>query len=322
MTIAKLNHIDAPFSKMSVVTVRLEQRIKRSYLPNGLSCVSPETSQPAGPRAARGGDDQVSTVTLPASAGQALEMVRAGMDYLAAADATQMPVAVQARCLQTFEQVDAVEIAARARVLGAFTASQGYCEDAAYSPRTWLVHQTRVTRGVAAGHMGWARRAARNEEVIARLAAGELSESFARVCCGWSDQLPEDLRAWGQETLLNAARDGADLRDLNALGQEMAEKARAGAPDEDELAFGDRSVRLETTLGGAGVVRGDLTPACAAALGSVLESLSAPAGPEDTRSQRQRYHDARAPRGALLYRPQSGHGLEEVSVGLMAYLDP
>jgi hypothetical protein len=30
----------------------------------------------------------------------------------------------------------------------------------------------------------------------------------------------------------------------------------------------------------------------------------------------------RAPRGALMYRPRSGHGLEEVSVGLMAYLDP
>ena len=29
-----------------------------------------------------------------------------------------------------------------------------------------------------------------------------------------------------------------------------------------------------------------------------------------------------APRGALSYRPLSGHGLEEVSVGLMAYLDP
>jgi hypothetical protein len=30
----------------------------------------------------------------------------------------------------------------------------------------------------------------------------------------------------------------------------------------------------------------------------------------------------RAPRGVLAYRPRSGHGLEEVSVGLMAYLDP
>jgi hypothetical protein len=32
--------------------------------------------------------------------------------------------------------------------------------------------------------------------------------------------------------------------------------------------------------------------------------------------------DLGAPRGALLYRPRSGRGLEEVSVGLMAYLDP
>jgi hypothetical protein len=30
----------------------------------------------------------------------------------------------------------------------------------------------------------------------------------------------------------------------------------------------------------------------------------------------------RAPRGALPYRPRSGHRTEEVSVGLMAYLDP
>jgi len=46
MMIAKLNHIDAPLPKMSMTTVRLEQIIKRSYLPNGLSCVSPG-NQPA-----------------------------------------------------------------------------------------------------------------------------------------------------------------------------------------------------------------------------------------------------------------------------------
>jgi hypothetical protein len=32
--------------------------------------------------------------------------------------------------------------------------------------------------------------------------------------------------------------------------------------------------------------------------------------------------DMGAARGALPYRPRSGRGLEEVSVGLMAYLDP
>jgi Domain of unknown function (DUF222) len=234
----------------------------------------------------------VAAAAAPASVGEALGMLEAAMGYLATTDATAMRAAVQARCLQTLERTDAVEVAARARVLAAFTASQGYCEDGAYSPRSWLIHQTRVNRGVAAGHAGWARRAARGEEVIVRLARKELSESFARACCGWSDQLPADERGWGQETLLNAARDGVDLRDLHALGKQMVEEAWAGTPDRDQLAFGDRAVRLETTTGGAEVIHGDLTPECAAALGSVLESLSAPAGAEDARSQRQRYHDA------------------------------
>jgi hypothetical protein len=81
-------------------------------------------------------------------------------------------------------------------------------------------------------------------------------------------------------------------------------------------------VRLETTFQGAGVMTGDLTPECAAVVAKVLDALAAPAGKDDDRTQEQRYHDARAPRGALLYRPCSGRGLEEVSVGLMAYLDP
>jgi hypothetical protein len=42
------------------------------------------------------------------------------------------------------------------------------------------------------------------------------------------------------------------------------------------------------------------------------------------RTQAARFlgYEISAPRGALAYRPRSGHRLEEVSVGLMAYLDP
>ena len=45
---------------------------------------------------------------------------------------------------------------------------------------------------------------------------------------------------------------------------------------------------------GAGVVSGDLTPECAAIVGTVLDALSAPAGAEDSRTHAQRYHDALA----------------------------
>ena len=57
-------------------------------------------------------------------------------------------------------------------------------------------------------------------------------------------------------------------------------------------AFDERSVKLETTFGGAGVMAGDLTPECASIVATVLDALSAPAGAEDARSQPQRCHDA------------------------------
>ena len=63
----------------------------------------------------------MSTVMSPDSVAEALEMVRAGLGYLAA-----------------------------------FTAGQGYAGDADYSPRAWLMHKTGITGGAAAAHTAWA----------------------------------------------------------------------------------------------------------------------------------------------------------------------
>jgi hypothetical protein len=72
----------------------------------------------------------------------------------------------------------------------------------------------------------------------------------------------------------------------------MYERSRAEEPDRDrEESFEDRALRLVTTLGGAGVLHGDLTPECTAAAQAVLDALSAPADAEDTRTQEQRCHD-------------------------------
>ena len=53
-------------------------------------------------------------------------------------------------------------------------------------------------------------------------------------------------------------------------------------------------MKLATTIGGAGVLHGDLTAECAAAVAAVLDALAAPAGKEDDRTKGQRYHDALA----------------------------
>ena len=75
----------------------------------------------------------------------------------------------------------------------------------------------------------------------------------------------------------------------------MYVRARGDLPDQDrEREFADREVKLATTIGGAGVLHGDLTAECAAAVAAVLDALAAPAGKEDDRSRGQRYHDALA----------------------------
>jgi hypothetical protein len=228
-----------------------------------------------------------------ASVGEAIEMARAALGYLAAVDAAQLAAETQAACLRGLEQTDAIATAARASFLSAFTAGKGYSADADYSARAWLMHRTGITRAAAASHTAWANRAGTHSAVVAALAAGDLSESYARAICQWTDRLPEKYRAESDELLVKAAAAGLDLADLSALFAEMYERARGDLPDEDPArGFGDRGVRLETTFQGAGVLNGDLTPECVAVVATVLDALSAPAGDDDDRTRDQRYHDA------------------------------
>ena len=227
-----------------------------------------------------------------ASASEAMDMVHAGLSYLARADATALAADTQARCLHMLERATAMGAAARTSMLAAFTAGQGYCADADYSPRAWLIHKTRITRGAAVAYTAWVRRAAAHPGVMAALAAGEMSESYARAICAWTGKLPQDCQAAADEILLAAARAGMDLRDLGGLVAEIYARSLPEDPDKDrDQAFEDRSLKLEATFDGAGVLAGDLTPECAAVVGAVLDALSAPAGAEDTRTYAQRCHD-------------------------------
>jgi hypothetical protein len=231
-------------------------------------------------------------MATPASAAEAVEMFLDGLGYIAAMDPTALAAEAQAQCLRALEHGDSISTAARARILAVFTAGQGYSADADYSPTSWLIHRTQVTKGAARGHLRWARRAVTHPQVVAALAEGTvLSESMARTVCGWTDKLPAGCRETADEILIAAARAGAHKQDLAALAAEIY--ARSLPEDDGDLEpdFEDRQLRVETTFAGAGVISGDLTPDCAAVVTAVLEALSAPMGAEDTRTREQRYHD-------------------------------
>ena len=230
----------------------------------------------------------------PSTVSEALGAVRAGLAFLNQVPAAGLPGVVQAECLRELAKAESAYTAAHARMLGAFAASGAHEDDGQQSGRAWLRWQTQVTKGAAAGAVGWMKRLAAHPAVRSALADGGISPSWARHICAWTDELPEDGRDDADQILLAAAAGGAVLPDLAALAEEM--RRRTAAPDPDgphgDAGFDERRVRLGLTFGGAGVLDGDLTPACAAALAAVLEALGKKAGPEDVRTAPQRRHDA------------------------------
>ena len=148
------------------------------------------------------------TAPAPASAGEAMAMVHAGLAFLATADATAMSAEERARCLREMEQADSVATAARTSMLGAFAAGQDYADDGDYSPCSWLMHRTHVTKGCAADHTSWMKRGAGHPLVLAALAAKAVSKSYAREICWWTDRLPAESRQAADEILLGAAASG------------------------------------------------------------------------------------------------------------------
>ncbi len=257
---------------------------------------NPVRNDPVNPAELSEEVSQVRTIPSPVNRAEALEMMLAGARFLNAANATDMMTEEQGQCMQSLEYIHAMITAARSSILAAFIAARGHHADADYSPRSWLINRLRVTKGAATAYTTWAGRTATHPRVLNALAAAEVSrvsESIARTVCDWTDKLPKDCQDAADAILITAARAGANLRDLADLAGQIYAKSRPQDSDDGtEDGFDDRSVRLETTFAGAGVIAGDLTPECAAVVAAVLDSLSAPAGADDTRTYEQRYHDA------------------------------
>jgi len=240
-------------------------------------------------------------VTVPASAGDALGMLasalrmqQVALGFLADMDTPGLPVAALAECLQGLERADAVEAAARGQLLATFDAQDGSVADGQRTARTWLVHSTGVTRGQAAEHQAVQALAEGHRPLLAGLREQAITKSVALQLAKWTRPIPAEYRAEAEEIVVAAARAGADLRALAAICAEIRCRTAQPDPDDENDKHLDRGLSLDTTIDGAGVVRGDLTPECAALVQAVLDALAAPDGAGDLRTHPQRYHDALA----------------------------
>jgi hypothetical protein len=237
-----------------------------------------------------------------ATAADAANILEASLDHLAATDWASLGTQAHGEMLARLQRAQARLTAVNAAVLAAFTAQSGYEPDGHRSARAWLVNRTGVSTGAASGAVGWQKRLGRHGKIADVMAAGDISESWAKQIATWTDRLPEGKRAEADAILLDAAASGVPLEDLDILARNIWETWKAQHPDPDdgngetgdEDGFEDRSLRLGITFGGAGKLTGDLTPECTAALQAIFDSLGKHLGTEDTRSIDQRQHDALA----------------------------
>jgi len=232
-----------------------------------------------------------------ASVADALRIGRALGAYLNSAAAADLEGPARGEALEQLGTITSLLGAAANGLMRRFDADYGHDADGYAATAAWLAAKTRLGRKDAKAAVRQMRLLARHPLLDAATSTGAVTVSWAKQIAGWTGRIDhEELQTEADRILVEAAAGGADLDDLNLLAQAAYEAWRAQEPDPEEdprgRGFGDRDLYLETTMDGAGRIRGDLTPECAAAVTAVLEALGKSRGPEDTRTAQQRYHDA------------------------------
>ena len=219
-------------------------------------------------------------------------MARAAVDYMNAPDAAGLDGTACGEALVALGEISARLAAAQTEFLRRFDAADAHDADGYGSSSAWLAAKTRISRKDARAAVRDMRMFGQRPLLRDAVAAGQISRSWAAAIQKWTKDLPAAMWPETDRILLDAAAAGADEDDLVTIVGLLLPPLFEGQPDGEEDRFEDRSVRLGNTFGGAGVVRGDLTPECTAAITAVFDALGKKRGKEDRRTQEQRYHDA------------------------------
>ena len=232
-----------------------------------------------------------------ASVDDALRVGEALGAYLNSPAAADLEAPARGEALEALGAITSLLGAAANGILRRFDAGDDHDADGYASSSAWLAAKNHLAPRDARAAVRHMRLLARHPHLDAATATGALTVSWAREIAAWTGRIDhEELQGEADKILVDAAMAGAGLDDLRLVAQAAYEAWRAQEPDPDDdprgRGFGDRDLRLETTMDGAGRIRGDLTPECAAAVTAVLEALGKRRGPEDFRTIGQRYHDA------------------------------
>jgi hypothetical protein len=235
------------------------------------------------------GGDQV-----PGSIAEALRMTGAGLDYLNSPAGAELVASAAGGVLAALGEIGAKYTAAHAAFLRRFDAADGHDADGYGTSSAWLAAKTQLSTKDAKAAVRRMRQLTEHACLEEALARGDISASWAAEIIELTRKLPAQLRGDTDQILLDAAARGATLDDLRYLATCALQQwlSQHPSPDEGDDGFDDRYIQVGVTFGGAACIRGNLTSECNAVVQAVLEALGKKHGPEDTRTEHQRFHDA------------------------------
>ena len=198
-----------------------------------------------------------------------------------------------ATVLRSLGEIEAKFTAAHAAVLARFDAADAHDGDGYGNSAAWLMAMADMTRPDARAKV-WRMRLLRDHPAMAgALADAEISKSQALAIAKWTRKLPAGLRAETIRILVQAATAGASLDDLRIIA--AVAPSRSGAPP------GPTPMTTGSTTGTCRPAPRSAAPASSA--GTSPRNAPPPCrrcwrrsarrpGPEDTRTEGQRFHDA------------------------------
>jgi hypothetical protein len=156
--------------------------------------------------------------------GSAAEALRAGAafaDYLnSPAVADLEPAALGealGEALVSLGEIQSRLTIAHADFLCRFDAHDAHEADGFGSSAAWLAAKAKLAKKDAKAAVRQMRMLGRHPMLARGMAAGEISDSWAREIVGWLKKLPEELREGTEKILADAAAGGASLEDLAVI---------------------------------------------------------------------------------------------------------
>lgn len=224
--------------------------------------------------------------------------VRAAVDALAAFDPADLADPALFAGLTELYDVETIVRAAQTRWLALVDARDTTVATAGRSSRSWLVEERNLGGREASARLRLARTLSGFPAVEAAFTAAELTADQTATIVAALLDAPAAARDTLESLLLQRAATLSPFGLARVTEQLLADIDAETAKDRAEAArqrrLAKRGVDLDATFEGTGSLSGTLTPDVHDAVKAALEAIDPPSvrGPEDTRTPRQRRHDA------------------------------